>query len=70
VPMFWRVAMEPSRMSRTTTDRSDPGINKDRGDGQNEAYIVLSEEERAKGFVRPLQLIYRHDTCGIVKDRI
>jgi len=57
-------------MSRTTTDRSDPGINKDRGDGQNEAYIVLSEEERAKGFVRPLQLIYRHDTCGIVKDRI
>jgi hypothetical protein len=43
-----------------TTDRTDPGINKDRGDGQHETYIVLSEEERAKGYVRPVRLAYRH----------
>jgi len=52
-------------MSRTTTDRSDPGINVDRGDGQNEVYIVLSEEERAKGFVRPVRCRYVHDKCGV-----
>jgi hypothetical protein len=27
---------------------------------QNEAYLVLSDEERAKGFVRPVRLSYRH----------
>jgi hypothetical protein len=27
---------------------------------QNDVYLVLSEEERAKGFVRPLRLSYRH----------
>lgn len=52
-------------MSRTTTDRSDPGINKDRGDGQNEAYIVLSDEERAKGFIRPVRTTYVHTVCGV-----
>jgi len=28
--------------------------------GQHEAYWVLSPEERAKGFVRPVRLSYRH----------
>ena len=33
--------------------------------GQHEAYWVLSENERAKGFVRPLRTAYRHDRgCG------
>jgi hypothetical protein len=27
-------------------------------------YLVLSEEERAKGFVRPLRRSYVHDACG------
>lgn len=26
----------------------------------NEAYLVLSDEERAKGFVRPVRRSYRH----------
>lgn len=43
-----------------TTDRNDPGIDKIRTDGQQEVYLVLSEEERAKGFVRPLRKSYRH----------
>lgn len=43
-----------------TTDRNDPRLNQKREDGQQEAYLVLSEEERAKGFVRPLRRAYRH----------
>lgn len=30
------------------------------------AYVVLSEAERAKGFVRPVRRSYRHVTCGVV----
>ncbi len=50
-----------------TTDPKDPRL----GHGadsepvpQNEAYLVLSEEERAKGFVRPYRDSYRHKACG------
>lgn len=32
--------------------------------GQHTAYWVLSPEERAKGFVRPVRRTYRHDRCG------
>jgi hypothetical protein len=32
--------------------------------GQQEGYVVLAEEERAKGFVRPLRRSYRHTKCG------
>ena len=31
-----------------------------------EAYLVLSDEERAKGFVRPVRRSYIHLTCGSV----
>lgn len=34
--------------------------------GQNECYLVLSEEERAKGFVRPVRDGYVHSKCGTV----
>jgi len=34
--------------------------------GQHEAYWVLSSEERAKGFVRPVRRSYRHLVCGVV----
>ncbi len=43
-----------------TSDRNDPKIHETRPDGQNEAYIVLSDEERAKGFVRPVRRSYIH----------
>lgn len=33
--------------------------------GQHGAYYVLSEEERAKGFVRPVRRTYKHRSCGI-----
>ena len=35
-------------------------------DGQYADHWVLSEEERAKGFVRPVRRSYVHDTCGAV----
>lgn len=44
----------------TTVDRDDPGLRKIRPDGQQENYLVLSDEERAKGFVRPVRRSYRH----------
>jgi len=43
-----------------TTDREDPGLKNIRADGQQEVYLVLSDEERAKGFVRPVRKKYRH----------
>ena len=35
-----------------------------RADGQQEGYVVLSPEERSKGFVRPYRDAYRHLKCG------
>lgn len=49
-----------------TTDRSDPGIQKIRADGQQETYLVLTVEERAKGLVRPVRRSYKHLACGHV----
>lgn len=52
----------------TTTDPTDPRL----GHGadieptpQNEAYLVLSDEERAKGYVRPVRRSYVHSVCGV-----
>lgn len=50
-----------------TTDRNDPCLKEgQKEEGQNECYLVLSEEERAKGFVRPYRDSYVHKTCGVV----
>lgn len=48
----------------TTTDRNSPCIKEVRPDGQQECYLILSEEERAKGFVRPVREEYIHIKCG------
>lgn len=49
-----------------TEDRNNPCLNEIRPDGQQECYLVLSEEERKKGFVRPLRRAYKHEKCGTV----
>lgn len=52
-----------------TDDPNDPRIGRgvDAAPGpQNEVYLVLSEAERAKGFVRPYRDAYRHTACGSV----
>jgi hypothetical protein len=48
-----------------TTDRNNPCLKETRADGQQECYLVLSEEERAKGFIRPVRQEYRH--VGLAK---
>lgn len=49
-----------------TTDARDPALHDIRPDGQQQRYLVLSEDERAKGFVRPVRDRYRHLACGTV----
>lgn len=52
----------------TTTDRNDPRLTHGVDEApaaQAEVYLVLSEAERAKGFVRPWRDQYVHrDGCG------
>jgi hypothetical protein len=49
-----------------TTDRTDPRLRDIRPDGMQAAYLVLSDDERARGFIRPVRRKYLHITCGSV----
>ena len=50
----------PERQEGSTpTERTLP-------DGQHADHWVLSAEERAKGFVRPVRRSYKHTVCGVV----
>lgn len=52
-----------------TTDPSDPRLTHGpdtESAPQADVYLILSEEERAKGFVRPLRRAYVHQVCGAV----
>lgn len=46
------------------TDRREELDTTIQPDGMQKDYLVLSEEERAKGFVRPVRREYKHLTCG------
>ena len=37
-----------------------------KANGQQQGYVVLADEERAKGFVRPVRRAYKHLKCGVV----
>ena len=53
-------------MSRLTDDPNDPRLTHGADDApvpMADAYLVLPEAERIKGFVRPLRRSYTH-TCG------
>ena len=59
--------------TRLTANRNDPRLGHgvdDEPTGMNEAYLVLSDEERAKGFVRPVRTTYVHSVdlggCGVL----
>ena len=56
------------RSARTLTTGTpvpdDSSHTENRGDGQQHDYVVLSAQERSKGFVRPYRDAYRHLTCG------
>lgn len=53
----------------TTTDPNDSelgrGYDKEKIPQHNK-YLVLSDEEISKGFIRPLRDKYVHKTCGVV----
>lgn len=48
-----------------TTDRNDGCLQEIEPDGMQKCYLVLSEEERTKGFVRPVRRTYIHTKCGV-----
>ena len=56
------------RSARATLHGMDPDGPEHRelepGTGMQKDYIVLSAEERAKGFVRPVRRSYTHARCG------
>ena len=68
--------MTPEKLNQSTTtdgkpprpgfeDKAAPApINPKTG--MHEAYWILSEAERAKGFVRPVRNSYVHEKCGTV----
>src|SRR5437763_905587 len=51
-------------MSLTTDPQEARNSGIDPQTGQQNKYVVLSDEERAKGFVRPFRDCYRHLKCG------
>lgn len=54
-------------MAELTTDKNDPRLGHgfdERPVPQQEVYLVLSEEEIGKGFVRPYRDRYIHNVCG------
>lgn len=63
-----RVAVTPASPTRHTTDQADPRLGRGSDNTprpQNEVYLVLSEAERAKGYLRPVRDTYRHvGGCG------
>lgn len=65
-----RLATRPAPVtSHLTTDPNHPDLTRggDTEPGpQAKVYLVLSEEERAKGFTRPYRDAYKHDVCGTV----
>ncbi len=72
----WGVGYSDERSPPPPVDRSDVQLTdgapvpEDRShtelkpNGQQRDYVVLSDAERAKGFVRPYRDAYRHQTCG------
>ncbi len=46
--------------AKITTDPNDERLKNQSAEGQNEVYLVLSDEELAKGFVRPFRDKYVH----------
>jgi hypothetical protein len=54
-------------MAGITSDPTDPRLTHgpdDEPTEQADVYLVLSDEERTKGFVRPLRTSYWHSACG------
>lgn len=55
------------RTQQTLTDGSPvtPEHREIRADAMQKGYVVLSDAERARGFVRPVRRTYVHEKCGV-----
>src|ERR1035438_4580318 len=69
----WTSVLTPHPVDRSTriltngkTESTMPDYRETDGTGMQKSYVVLSPEERTKGFVRPVRQSYRHNTCGAV----
>lgn len=51
-------------MSLTNDPEEARNSGIDPATGMQNKYVVLSDEERAKGFVRPVRRTYIHTACG------
>jgi hypothetical protein len=56
---------EPSNTTLTDGSPVTPDHRELKPNGQQKAYVVLSEAERARGFVRPVRSTYVHTKCGV-----
>lgn len=56
---------EESRRTLTDGRQIYPEHTNLKPNGQQNDYVVLAEEERAKGFVRPVRRTYVHEKCGV-----
>lgn len=65
---LYRAPTPVDRAAQTLTDGSPVPVDGShrnlRSDGQQEGYVVLSDEERAKGFIRPVRKSYKHIKCN------
>jgi hypothetical protein len=58
---------EPKKTTLTDGSPVTPDHEEiDPATGMQKGYVVLSAEERAKGFVRPVRRSYLHTRCGVV----
>lgn len=57
-------------MTKTTLTDGSPVTHDHReidpATGMQKGYVVLSKEERIKGFVRPVRTSYLHNACGTI----
>ncbi len=54
----------PASGNEPTSNGSTPTLSK-LDDGQFADHWILSDEDRAKGFVRPVRYTYVHSKCGV-----
>ena len=57
---------EPKRITLTDGSPVTDDHRELKPNGQQKGYVVLSEAERAKGFIRPVRRSYIHEKCGTV----
>lgn len=57
--------VDRSKTMLTTGEPVTPDHRQIRADGMQKGYVVLNDEERLRGFVRPYRDTYTHKTCGV-----